>query len=250
MQETEETEQKRRCIIVGAGDFFGMPFTVGKNDYIIAADAGYENLKKLGITPDLIVGDFDSMHIAGVKGTTGDVKDLDIYEDAEKAEYIHHLRELKLDGVETKVIDPVKNDPDMMACVRIGLEMGMREFHIIGGTGKRIDHSIANLQILAFLAHQDARGYLYNYSQVTTAIRNTSLRFPEGMKGFFSVFSYSDHSYGVTERGLKYIINDVTLNSLTPTGLSNEFVGTEAEISVREGTLILVYDIQNLSVDS
>lgn len=243
MQKTEETWQQRKCIIVGAGDFFGMPVTPGKKDYIIAADAGYENLKGLGITPDLIVGDFDSMHVAGVKGTTGDVKNLDIYDDAEKADYIHHLGRTELDGVEVRIIDPVKNDPDMMACVRIGLEMGIREFHIIGGTGRRIDHSIANLQILAFLAEHDARGYLYNDSQVTTAIRNTSLRFPEGMKGYFSAFSYSDHSYGVTERGLKYIINDVTLNSLTPTGLSNEFVGTEAEISVKEGTLMLVYDI-------
>ncbi len=243
MQETEDTEQQRKCIIVGAGDFFGMPVKPAKCDYIIAADAGYKNLKIMGIVPDLIVGDFDSMHVDGVQGTTGNVKDLDIYDDAEKAEYIHHLKKLDLDGVETMVIDPVKNDPDMMACVRIGLELGIREFHIIGGTGKRIDHSIANLQILAFLADQGARGYLYNVSQVTTAIKNTSVRFPDTMKGYFSAFSYSDHSYGVTEKGFKYIINDVTLNSLTPTGLSNEFVGTEAEISVENGTLILVYGI-------
>ncbi|WP_036611643.1 thiamine diphosphokinase [Oribacterium sp. P6A1] len=241
MQVAEETVQQRKCIIVGAGDFFGMPVLPGEGDYVIAADAGYENLKRLGIKPDLIVGDFDSMHVAGVKGTTGDVKDLDIFADAETAEYIHHLKKLDLDGVETRVIDPVKNDPDMMACVRIGLEKGIREFHIIGGTGKRIDHSIANLQILAFLAMQGARGYLYSSSQITTAIRNTTVRFPKEMKGYFSAFSYSDRSLGVTEKGFKYIIKDVTLNNLTPTGLSNEFVGTEAEISVREGTLILVY---------
>ena len=242
MQETEEKKQLGKCIIVGAGEFFGIPFEPEKGDYIIAADAGYENLKLLGIVPDLIVGDFDSMKVPGVKGTTGDVKDLDIYSDAEKAEYIHHLKKLSLDGVETRAIDPIKNDPDMMACVRIGLEQGFKEFHILGGTGKRIDHSIANIQILAFLAENGARGYLYNASQVTTAIRNTTVRFPESMKGFFSAFSFSDHSYGVTEKGFKYIINDVTLNSSTPTGLSNEFVGTAAEISVDNGTLILVYE--------
>lgn len=232
----------RKCIIVGAGDFFGMPFKPEKEDYIIAADGGYENLKKEGIKPDLIVGDFDSMHIEGINGSTGDVRNLDIFDDADRAEYIHHLKELRYEGIETRAIDPIKNDPDMLACIRIGLEMGYREFHIMGGTGKRIDHSIANLQILAFLAERGCRAYLYSAFQITTAIRNTSLHFPASMKGYFSVFSYSEKSLGVTEKGFKYIINDVTLNNLTPTGLSNEFVGTEAEISVKNGTLILVYE--------
>lgn len=245
IKHTNTTEnENRKCIIAGAGDFFGMPFSPQKGDYIIAADGGYENLKTAGIRPDLLVGDFDSMHIDGVSGTTGDVKDLDIFQDAEKAEYIHHLKSLQHEGIETRVIDPVKNDPDMLACIRIGLEMGYKEFHIIGGTGKRVDHSIANLQILAFLAQQGCRGYLYSNFQITTAIRNTRLDFPSSMKGYFSAFSYSERSFGVTEKGFKYIINDVTLNNLTPTGLSNEFVGTESEISVRDGTLILVYELQ------
>ncbi len=232
-----------RCIIVGAGDFFGIPLTIRNDDYIIAADGGYENLKGLNIRPDLLVGDFDSMHIDGVNGTTGPVKNLDIYKDAEKAEYIHHLRKIEHDGVETRVIDPVKNDPDMMACVRIGLEMGYREFHIIGGTGKRIDHSIANLQILGFLAGHGARGYLYSESQVTTAIRNTTVHFPKEMNGYFSALALTNECFGVTEKGFKYIVNDVSLNNITPTGLSNEFVGTESEITVKNGTLLLIYDI-------
>ena len=47
----------------------------------------------------------------------------------------------------------------------------------------------------------------------------------------------------MSEEGFKYIIREVTLNNLTPTGLSNEFVGMAARISVREGTLLLIYDI-------
>jgi len=236
-----------RCIIVGAGDFFGMPLAIHDGDYLIAADAGYDNLKPLGIRPDLLVGDFDSMHIEGVKGTTGPVKDLDIYEDAEKAEYIHHLHKMAHDGIDTRVIDPVKNDPDMMACVRIGIELGYKEFHIVGGTGKRIDHSIANLQILGFLAAHGLRGYLYNDKQVTTAVRNTTVRFPKEMSGYFSALSFTDECRGVTEKGLKYIVNDVSLNNLTPTGLSNEFVGTESEITVKDGILLLIYEIpQNI----
>lgn len=235
-------ENKGRCIIVGAGDFFGMPFQPAEEDYVIAADAGYENLKAVGIVPDLVVGDFDSMEVEGVKGVTGPVKDLDIFADAEKAEYIHHLQRIELDGVETRVIDPIKNDPDMLACVRIGMERGFRSFHLIGGTGKRIDHSIANLQALGFLAQQGMHGYLYGEHQLVRAIRNESVCFPKEMQGYFSALSLSDECHGVTERGFKYIVTDVTLSNMMPTGLSNEFVGTEAEISVKDGTLLLIYD--------
>ena len=238
----EKIEKPGRCIIVGAGDFFGLPFPLKTEDYVIAADAGYENLRALNITPDLIVGDFDSMKVEGVRGVTGPVKDLDIYADAEKADYIHHLRRIELDGVEARVIDPIKNDPDMLACVRIGIEKGYRAFHLVGGTGKRMDHSIANLQVLGFLAQQGMQGYLYGEHQLVRAIRNETVHFPKGMQGYFSALSLSDVCRGVTEKGFKYIVNEVDLNNCMPTGLSNEFVGTEAEISVREGTLLLIYD--------
>ncbi len=235
-------EKTGRCIIVGAGDFFGLPFRPAPGDYVIAADAGYENLQAAGIRPSLVVGDFDSMRVEGVMGVTGPVRDLDIYADAEKADYIHHLRRMQLDGVETRVIDPIKNDPDMLACVRIGMELGYRSFHLVGGTGKRMDHSLANVQILGFLAQQGMHGFLYGEHQLIRAIRNESLRFPKEMRGYFSALSLSDQCIGVTERGFKYIVTDVTLHNTMPTGLSNEFVGTEAEISVREGTLLLIYE--------
>lgn len=232
----------KRCIIVGAGEYFGIPFELRKDDFIIAADGGYEILKKEHIVPDLCVGDFDSMHVDGVKGSTGPVKNLDIFSDAEKADYLNHLEHRIVDDVPFRVIDPVKNDPDMLACVRIGIQEGCNEFHLLGGTGNRIDHSIANLQILAFLSRQGMHGYLYNARQIITAITNESVQFGPEHHGYFSALSFSDECHGVTETGFKYIIHDVTLNNLMPTGLSNEFVGTNSEICVKTGTLLLIYD--------
>lgn len=231
----------KRCIIVGAGEYFGMPLELQKEDYIIAADAGYERLKKEGILPDLCVGDFDSMQIEGVNSDTGPVRDLDIFEDAEKADYLQHLEKRTIDGVPFRVIDPVKNDPDMLACVRIGIRKGCTEFHMVGGTGNRIDHSIANLQILTFLSEQKLHGFLYSKDQIMTTITNESKSFGPEYRGYFSAFSLSDTSEGVTETGFKYILHDATLNNALPTGLSNEFVGTNSEICVKRGTLLLIY---------
>ncbi len=233
-----------RCIIVGAGDFFGFPFSLTEEDYLIAADGGYQHLRPLGIRPDLLVGDFDSMHIPGVAGVTGSVSGLSIFEDAEKAEYIHHLENRRYEGIETRVIDPVKNDPDLLACIRIGMEKGYEEFHLLGATGgARIDHSIANFQLLGFLARRRLHGYIYSARQVITAIADEGVSFPAGKTGYFSALALSDTAEGVTERGFKYVVENVTLNNSTPTGLSNEFVGSAADISVKNGVLLLIYDL-------
>lgn len=241
--EKEQTKtRKGRCVIVGAGDFFGFPFSLSPDDYLIAADAGYELLKAQGVKPALIVGDFDSMQVAGIRGTTGAVSGLDIFSDAEKADYLSHLKHFSIDGIKARAIDPVKNDPDLLACVRIGIAAGFQEFHLLGATGKRMDHSIANLQILAFLAERDLCGYLYGNGQIITAIKDSAVRFSEKQTGYLSVFALSGEAKGVTERGLKYILNDACLKNSLPTGLSNEFVGETAEVSVQEGTLLLVYE--------
>lgn len=234
--------EKNRCIVVGAGDFHGLPFPVRETDLVIAADGGYQYLKACGIRPDLIMGDFDSMKLKGVSGVTGEVRDLDIFADAEKAGYLERLGEAELDGIPVRIIDPVKNDPDMAACLRIGLRQGIREFHLLGGTGGRMDHSIANLQLLGWLSQQGCEAYLYGEKQVITALTDGSRHFGAEMRGFLSVLCLSDCCTGVTEKGLKYIIRDVALHNTMPTGLSNEFVGTESDISVKHGTLLLIYD--------
>lgn len=235
-------EKQKRCIIVGAGDFFGFPILPEEGDFLMAADAGYQVLKAAGIKPDLVVGDFDSMRVAGIKGVTGPLWGLDIYEDAQKASYLQHLTRFLIDGVEARAIDPIKNDPDLLACIRIGLEKGYKEFHLLGATGQRMDHSIANQQILGFLSEQGAQGYLYGETQVIMALTNGCVRFGPEKTGYLSVFAFTEKAEGVTETGLKYILHDACLNNVTPTGVSNEFVGQEAEVSVKKGTLLLVYD--------
>ena len=239
--ERESVTRPGRCIIVGAGDFFGFPFAPDEGDMVIAADAGYRNCRAAGVRPDLIVGDFDSMHINGVRGETGPVRDIDIYADAERAEYLRHLEKRELDGIPVCVIDPVKNDPDLLACARIGLEKGFRRFVFLGATGQRMDHSIANLGILGFLSQMGAKGFLYGESQIVTAITDEKAVFPEEMEGYLSVLPLSDRAEGVTESGLKYILHDAVLYNTIPTGLSNEFVGTVSSISVRKGTLLLIF---------
>jgi len=242
---------KTRCFIAGAGEYTGI-VTPGQSDYVIAADGGYATLASLGIEPDLVVGDFDSL------GAPPDHPNV--------------------------IRSPVeKDDTDMMLAVRHGLDMGIKSFLIDGGLDGRLDHTIANIQILAHLAQNGAHGVLLGREMCVTAVTNGSVLFapeqpapeqpapdrtalelfapdstaPEAtapdstapicivtgdaLIGTVSVFCFGDRAEGVTLTGLKYPLDNTTLVCDYPLGVSNEFTGGPASVAVRNGTLIITF---------
>ena len=198
------------CQIFGAGGYFTDLGTVClDNSLVIAADGGYEALQKIGVKPDIVIGDFDS---------------------CEKP------------NVDCIVLPRVKDDTDMLAAIRIGLEKGCTLFHLWGGTGgKREDHTAANVQCLIMLAKKGYRGILHGNGCDITAISNGRIDFEPKQSGYISVFSASEKSEGVTIQGLRYTLDGVTLTNDMPLGVSNEYVGLPSFIEVKQGTLIIYY---------
>ena len=204
----------KRCYIAGAGDFCD-DMLPEKDDFIIAADGGFAALEKHGITPDLVVGDFDSLG----------------YEPAHP-NILQSPRE--------------KDDTDMMLAVKQGLERGFKAFTINGGLGGRHDQTLANIQILAYLAENGARGTLIGIDECITAVKDGEIEIAPNtaINGIISVISHSDKSEGITLKGLKYTLDNATLSCSYPMGISNEFIGSNAKISVKSGTLIVIYPKQ------
>ena len=204
------------CYIVGAGDFTSLYSTPTEADYIIAADGGYRYLKELGIHPDLVLGDFDSL--------------------LEKP--LHdNLIELPAE----------KDDTDMLYALKVGLQKGFRTFYLYGGMGGRFEHTIANLQSLAFLSQNGAIGFLFGKDDVTTILNSPSVCFDSGADGYFSLFSFGEHCSGVCIRGLKYELEDASLSHTFPIGTSNEFMQKESEITIAHGMAILIFAQENLA---
>ncbi|HCC34518.1 MAG TPA: thiamine diphosphokinase [Ruminococcaceae bacterium] len=131
----------------------------------------------------------------------------------------------------------------MVAAIREGWRRGFRCFHIYGGTGGRLDHTLANIQCLADIAQRGGRGFLFDSDTVITAITNSSIRFPASAKGMVSVLCHSETAVDVNENGLKYSLVNATLSNSYPLGVSNEFTGVPSEISVEKGTLIIMSPI-------
>lgn len=200
------------CYIIAAGEHFALLPQLDAGNFLIAADGGFAYAQKQGIIPNLVVGDFDSLSEPP-------------------------------SGAVTVVLPQEKDDTDMVAALREGWSRGYRIFHIYGGTGGRLDHTLANIQCVADLAHRGGRGYLFDRDTVITAIKDSRIAFSAGAKGTVSVFCHSDTAAGVFEEGLKYRLDDATLHNTYPVGISNEFTGVPSRISVQSGTLIIIYPI-------
>ncbi|MBR6531555.1 MAG: thiamine diphosphokinase [Clostridia bacterium] len=197
------------CYIVSAGDM-SQPFPeTKKDDIIIAADAGYLHLQALGIEPDILLGDFDSMSLP-----------------EEKKALVYPVR---------------KDDTDTMLAIKTGFEKGFTEFVIYGALGgKRTDHSIANIQSLGFIARHGGRGTLVGDGESFTLISDGELVITSEESSTFSVFAYGGKAEGVTIRGSQYDVENAELTPFFPLGVSNKFKEKSVTVSVRKGCLLIV----------
>ena len=224
-------QKEKRAILIAAGSFYGLPFSVKKDDLVIAIDGGMKYCEEKGAL----------LFSAGPKNLSDGAKG------QEQEQYaIFGQSSLTRKEYDSAVIrlPRIKNETDLHAAIQVALEQEVREIHIFGGLGgSRMDHSYAALQSLAYLTASGAEGYLYGEKQVFTALKNGTKTFSKEYKGYFSAFSFTEESKGVTEKGFKYLVENVSLFSTEPVGVSNEFIGKEAEISVENGILILCYEV-------
>ncbi len=202
------------CVIFCAGRFGGLAEPIGPKDLVIAADGGLDHVKRLGIEPQVILGDFDSLGRTPVG-----------------------------DNVLRYPVE--KDDTDSMLALREGLRRGYRRFLLYGALdGPRLDHTVANFQALAFLAERGAFGILAGVDTMAAVVKNEGLRFSEEAQGIVSVFCLGPDAEGVTIRNLQYPLEKGRLTAAFPLGVSNHFVGEPGEISVKHGSLLVLWPRQ------
>lgn len=185
-----------------------------KDYFVICADGGYETALKLGLVPDLVVGDFDS---------------------AQKRPPA---------SLRTLVLPVEKDVTDTMFAALKGLAKGLRDFVLLGCLGgPRFDHSLASIETLLYLRDHGAWGFLADERTKVFLLREEKLRITKLKGATVSVFPYGCPTCTVTYTGLQY---PLTRGSLTVGGLlmgvSNSIVSDDAEIKVHSGTaLVAVY---------
>lgn len=199
----------KKCYIVGAGDNSGTKFHKGTNEYVIAADGGVKVLEMLNIVPDIILGDFDSLG------------------------YIP-----KGDNVLRHKVE--KADTDMMLAVEKAVESGYNSIEIFGGTGGRIDHTIANFQTMLWASKKGCKIKMIDAQYEYYVITDSELRIEQKDHQDLSVFALEAKAEGVFIKGAKYTADNMCLTPDNPTAVSNSFIGKDVSISVKKGSLLVI----------
>lgn len=201
---------KIACIFA-SGPVFDYGFVasaVDENAYIICADGGLEHCLKCSITPNVVIGDLDSY--------SGDVDE------------------------NILIRYPVeKDDTDTALCIKHAMDKGYKNIKVFGALGGRFDHSFANLQLLLYCKQKGVNCTLID-KETVFVIHNENAELPIKKGKTVSIFSLSVKAYNVTLKGLKYPLEGATLSNSFPLGVSNLSVSDKIEISVEDGTLLVV----------
>lgn len=203
---------KNRCVIIGGGDTTTdlLKSHITSDDFVICADGGYDSALEAGITPDLLIGDFDS-----IKAIPQNVD---------------------------RITLPVEKDvTDSVAAFDEGVRVGFNDFVLFGGTGGRFEHTFANISLMANASRNGISLEIIDEKHIFRSITNSSVEIKRHQNQQISVFAYGNIADGVTLNGFHYPLNDYTLNPFDGAlGTSNDIIDDYGKIVVKNGTLVII----------
>ena len=208
----QKINDKSLCVIAGASDIYKERMPDLSHAYIIACDGGFGSLQKLGVLPDAVIGDFDSLgYIPSCDNIT--------------------------------VLPTSKDDTDTFYAVKSAMDKGYRDFYFIGCTGgKRDEHTYANISVMLYIVRRGGRAIMEGERQMYQVISGPATAVFFGERGYFSAFSLSEKSVGVCMRGFEYEMECGVLSYDVPLGVSNSFKNEKCEITLEKGELLLIWE--------
>ncbi|MFC2145514.1 thiamine diphosphokinase, partial [Actinomycetota bacterium] len=194
-------------------------FGFSRDDIVICADGGASNALKMGLMPDIVIGDMDSIKF-GVK------------------------EEIRNKSTKTRYIStsPEKDESDTQLAVEYALGLDVKKIIITGAVGDRIDHTLANIILLSSpgLEDIDAR-ILTDNSDMFIVRRSVTI---DGAPGkTITLISLSPYTYFTGTSGIKYGLKEEKLIFSPVRGLSNEFIDKKAKLDIRDGTLLVIREL-------
>ncbi|OGL41327.1 MAG: thiamine diphosphokinase [Candidatus Schekmanbacteria bacterium GWA2_38_9] len=212
---------KKRVIIFSNGRIGDVNFyrkIIKKNDLIICADGGLKFAKKLGLKPDALIGDFDSL------------KEKEILE-AERR------------GARILKFTPEKDKTDTQLALEYAISSGAKEIIMLGSLGGRIDHLLANLHLLKLGTEKGVEIRVVDENNEIRLI-DSAITFKTKRGETLSLLPFSDKVTGIYTEGLKYSLENGTMVSGNPYGVSNVAVSSKVRIKIRSGLLMMIRNLK------
>lgn len=188
-----------------------------KYDLLIAADSGMNFLHRNGLVPDVVAGDFDSVSS----------KSLSVFSNMENVEILR--------------LNPIKDDTDTEFVIREAIRRGATSITVLGATGTRLDHVLANVYLLGIgLEEGVSIQILDEHNRIRMIEDSFQIAKDEQFGDFISIIPVKGDVKGVTLKGMKYPLKEADVNCFSSLGISNEIIAETAKISVKQGTLLLI----------
>ncbi|KJS16612.1 MAG: hypothetical protein VR69_08505 [Peptococcaceae bacterium BRH_c4b] len=208
-----------RCVILSggsAGDLNWLAGILRQDDRIICVDGGADYAAKLGLIPDVIIGDMDSLDSSTL------------------------LNFSRLGSV-INTFPAAKNETDTLLAMAEALAGMPDEIIVLGALGTRFDHSLANVHLLVMAVEKGVRTKIVNqYNEISLITPRESAVF-EGHHGeIFSLLPLSGEVIGVNVTGVRWPLRDALFVIGNPYGVSNEVAAGRVEISITSGLLLLI----------
>jgi len=214
---------KKVLIITGGRtdtDFVTEAYKEYSPDVVIAADRGVMAAKELNIIPDYVVGDFDSG-------------------DATVVEYFKSQFEIYGKPM-VRTFNPEKDETDTELAISLALTLNPKEIVLLGATGTRLDHTMANIELLYRITESGVRARIIDeYNVISIHDKEITLKRDKAFGEYFSLIPFTDNVKGLNIRGAKYEVENYILSSGSSLGVSNEFMKNIVKISFDSGILIL-----------
>ena len=203
----------KTCVVVGASPTTDSTFIkpiLKQADYIICADGGWNHVYRTGVSPHLIVGDFDSACVIPQE-------------------------------IESISLPTQKDDTDLLVAVKEGLKRGYTDFVILGALGGRLDHTYGNICVLQYILQHGGPAVLQDEdTQVYLINANHDIELTNVLGNTVSVFPFGCDSCTLTYDGLEYPLNQGTLVSYAPVGISNVAECHTIHIICHSGTAVIM----------
>lgn len=204
-----------RGVIISAGtvtDYEYIRSLTEDTDFIVCADGGLSHCRNLDLTPDLIVGDFDSLK-----------------------------EQLPDDGTEILTFPAEKDYSDTHMAVMEAKKRGCDNFLLVGCSGTRLDHTLSNIGLLEALRREGIKAELVDRNNIMFSAEKHQLI--HGRPGMNISFIPVDPVKGLTLRGFKYPLDKANIDLFHSIWISNVLEGEVGEVTFDSGVLIV--DISN-----
>ena len=205
--------ENRRAVVIAGGEIISYERVrsfLKPEDYYIFCDSGLFHKEGLNVEPDLIIGDFDSHE--------------------------------KVDtGSEIITLPEMKDDTDSLSGVKLALKRGFKDFLLLGMTGRRMDHTLCNLYLLAFIKSHNGRALIVDDWSEMEVVEKEEV-FISDSYTYFSLIAWKGKCAGVNIENALYPLSSAVIEPEYQYGISNEPLKGGSRVWVEKGSLLLIKD--------